>query len=226
MLKILSRFSPSTIKNQILKIWKTVAIGIFISLGGAGFTVLVAKLTDNPIWMLVKDPADTKRFASYIGMLSNWGVILWTATAVICLFSAVLLKQQKAPNATVRFLLVSGIFSLLLGIDDLYMLHDRLFPKMFHVPEILFYLLYFFAFAAYLVYFTPQILKYDYLLFMAAFLFFVFSRQFFIKIPYLSQFNTTGDMLKYFGIVFWLAFFYRTALHEMTALLHSEKQPA
>jgi len=226
MLKILSRFSPSTIKNQILKIWKTVAIGIFISLGGAGFTVLVAKLTDNPIWMLVKDPADTKRFASYIGMLSNWGVILWTATAVICLFSTVLLKQQKAPNATVRFLLVSGIFSLLLGIDDLYMLHDRLFPKMFHVPEILFYLLYFFAFAAYLVYFTPQILKYDYLLFMAAFLFFVFSRQFFIKIPYLSQFNTTGDMLKYFGIVFWLAFFYRTALHEVTALLHSEKQPA
>jgi hypothetical protein len=138
----------------------------------------------------------------------------------------VLLKQQKAPNVTVRFLMVSGIFSLWLGIDDLYMLHDRLFPKMFHVPEILFYLLYFFAFAAYLVYFTPQILKYDYLLFMAAFIFFVLSRQFFIKIPYLSQFNTTGDMLKYFGIVFWLAFFYRTALHEVTALLHSEKQPA
>jgi hypothetical protein len=226
MLKILSRFSPSIIKNQILKIWKTVAIGIFISLGGAGFTVLVAKLTGNPIWMLAKDPADTKRFASYIGMLSNWGAILWTAAAVICLFSAVLLKQQKAPNLTVRFLMVSGIFSLWLGIDDLYMLHDRLFPKMFRVPEILFYLLYFFAFAAYLVYFTPQILKYDYLLFMAAFLFFVFSRQFFIKIPYLSQFNTTGDMLKYFGIVFWLAFFYRTALHEVTALLHSEKQPA
>jgi hypothetical protein len=87
------------------------------------------------------------------------------------------------------------------------MLHDRLLPRMFHVPEILFYLLYFFAFAAYLAYFIPQILRYDYLLFVAAFLFFVFSRQFFIKIPYLSQFNTTGDMLKYFGIVFWLAFF-------------------
>ena len=91
------------------------------------------------------------------------------------------------------------------------------------MPEIFFYFLYFLAFVAYLAYFTPQILKYDYLLFMVAFLFFVFSRQFFIKIPYFSQFNTTGDMLKYFGIVFWLAFFYRVALHETYALFHSEK---
>ena len=96
MSQILSRFSPSAIKNQISKIWKTVAIGILISLGGAGFTVWIAKLTDNPIWMLARDPAETKHFPPYIGMLSNWGVILWTATAVICLFSAVLLKQQKA----------------------------------------------------------------------------------------------------------------------------------
>ena len=225
MSKILSSFSPSTIKNQLFKIWRTVVVGILISLGGAGFTVWIAKLTHNPIWMLAKDPADTKHFPPYIGMLSNWGVILWTATAVICLFSAVLLKQQEAPLATRRFLVASGIFSLWLGIDDLYMLHDRLFPRMFHVPEILFYLLYFLVFAVYLVYFTPQILKYDYLLFMAAFLFFVFSRQFFIQIPYFNQFNTTGDMLKYFGIVFWLTFFYRTALHEVNAFLRLEKQP-
>jgi len=225
MSQILSRFSLSAIKNQLSEIWKTIAVGILISLGGAGFTVLIAKLTGYPIWMLAKDPAETERFPPYIGMLSNWGVILWTATAVICLFSAVLLKQQKAPHATRRFLVASGIFSLLLGIDDLYMLHDRLLPRMFHVPELLFYLLYFLAFAAYLAYFIPQILKYDYLLFLAAFLFFVFSRQIFIRIPYFSQFNTTGDMLKYFGIVFWLTFFYRTALYEVNAFLRLEKQP-
>jgi len=103
------------------------------------------------------------------------------------------------------------------------MMHERLLPRMFHMPEIFFYILYFFVLAAYLIYFIPQILKYDYLLFLAALLFFAFSRQFFIKIPYFSQFNTTGDMLKYFGIVFWLAFFYRTALHEVNELLRSEK---
>ena len=226
MSQILSRISPSAIKNQIRKIWKTVAVGVLISLGGAGFIVLVANLTDNPIWMMAKDPAEIKHFPPYIGMLANWSIILWMVTAVICLFSAVILKQQKAPKAIFWFLVASGIFSLLLGIDDQYLLHDRLLPRMFHMPEMLFYLLYFFAFAAYVIYFIPQILKHDYLLFVAAFLFFIFSRQFLIEIPYFSQFNTTGDMLKYFGIVFWLAFFYRTALHEVNALLHNEKQPA
>jgi hypothetical protein len=226
MSEFLSRFSPSAIKGQILKIWKTVTIGILVSLGGAGFTVLVAELTGTPLWMLVRDPADTKDFSPYIGMLSHWGVILWTATAAICLFSTVLLKQQKAPHATRRFLMVSGIFSLLLGIDDLYMLHERLFPRIFQMPEIFFYILYFLAFAAYLAYFTSQILKHDYLLFMAAFIFFVFSRDFFIEIPYLSQFSNTGEILKYFGIVFWLAFFYRTALYEVNGFLYREKQPA
>ena len=128
MSQILSRFSLSSIKNQLSKIWKTIAVGVLISLGGAGFTVWIAKLTGDPIWMLAKDPAETEHFPPYIGMLSNWGVILWTATAVICLFSAVLLKQQKAPHTTRRFFVASGIFSLLLGIDDLYMLHDRRFP--------------------------------------------------------------------------------------------------
>jgi hypothetical protein len=220
MSKVTTHFSLSSIVSQLSKIWKTVVIGILASLGGAGFTVLIAKLTGNPIWMLAKDPAEIRRFPPYFGMLSNWGVILWTATAVICLFSAVLLKQQKAPHATRRFLVASGLFSLLLGIDDLYMFHERLLPRMFHMPEIFFYLLYFLAIVAYLAYFMPQILKCDYLLFLVALLFFIFSR---INIPYFDRFMTTGDMLKYFGIVFWLAFFYRTAMHEVSGLLRSEK---
>jgi len=220
MSKITSHFSLSVVIGQLARIWKTIAFVIFISLGGAGGTVLVAKLTGNPIWKLAQDPASIIWYPPYIGLLSNWGVILWVVTATICLFSAVLLKRHRATGVTIRFLVVSGLFSLLLGIDDLYMLHDRLLPRMFHKPEIFFYLLYFFALVAYLAYFTPQIMKYDYLLFLVALMLFVFSR---IRIPYFDRFMTTGDMLKYFGIVFWLAFFYRTALHEMTTLVRSEK---
>lgn len=220
MLQITSRFSFSSIKNQILRIWPTVGVAIIISLGGAGITVLVASLTDNPIWKLAKDPAEVMNFPPYIGLLSNWGVILWTMAAAICLFSAVLLKQQKASNSTFRFIVVSGYFSLLLGLDDLYRLHDRLFPKLFGIPERIFYFLYVFAFLAYLIYFIPQIIKYEYLLFGAALLLFLISRRLFVTIPFFDQFMTTGDMLKYFGIVFWLAFFYRTALFEVSALFN------
>ena len=77
MSKIISRFSPSAIIGQLSKIWKTIVFGIIISLGGAGFTVLVAKLTGNPMWTLARDPAEMEHYSPYIGMLSNWGVILW-----------------------------------------------------------------------------------------------------------------------------------------------------
>jgi hypothetical protein len=53
-------------------------------------------------------------------------------------------------------------------------------------------------------------------------LFFLMSRRVFVTLPFFDQFMTTGDMLKYFGIVFWLAFFYRTALLEVSALLNDK----
>jgi hypothetical protein len=222
MSQIMSRFSLQNIRNQILKIWITIGVSIFISLGGAGFTVLVATLTDNPIWKLAKDPAEVIGFSPYIGMLSNWGVVLWMGAAAICLFSAVLLKRQKASSSTFTFIAVSGVFSLLLGMDDLFLLHDRLFPKLFDIRENYFYFLYLFAFLVYLGFFIRQIIKYEYLLFGAALLFFLMSRRVFVTLPFFDQFMTTGDMLKYFGIVFWLAFFYRTALFEVSALLTHE----
>lgn len=222
MSQIISSFSFLNLKNQIVRNWMTIGVSLFISLGGAGFTVLVATLTNNPIWKLAKDPAEVMGFSPYIGMLSNWGVVLWMGAAAICLFSAVLLKQQKVSPSTLTFITVSGSFSLLLGIDDLFLLHDRLFPKLFDIPEKYFYFLYLFAFLIYLVCFLRQIIKYDYLLFGAALLFFLMSRRVFVSLPFFDQFMTTGDMLKYFGIVFWLAFFYRTALFEVSALLDHE----
>jgi len=220
-----SRLSLSAILRQLSETWKAIVLGIVVSWGGAGVVVLVAALTDNTLWSLAKDPAEVRRFPPYIGMLSNWDVVLWIAAAAICLFSAVILKRGKAPVATIRFLAVSGAFNLVLGIDDLYMLHDHLLPRTLHVPEMLFYFLYIISFAVYLGYFAPQLLKYDFLFFIAAVVFFVLSRKFFLRIPYFDNFNTTGDMLKYFGIVFWLIFFYRTALREVSALFVPQSNP-
>lgn len=217
-----SRLSFSAIIAQLKNTWKVIVLGIVVSLGGAGFTVLIATLTDNPIWKLAKDPAEVTKVQPYIGMLSNWGVLLWVITGTVCVFSAVLLKQFNAPSASYRFIAVSGALSLLLGIDDLYMFHERLLPRMFHIPEFFYYVLYLLTFLTYLAYFARQILKYDYLLFAAALFLFGLSRDYFIQIPYFGDFVTTEDMLKYFGIVFWLIFFFRTSLQEVIELFHAK----
>ncbi len=225
MNQLLSRFSFAIIKKQVSEIWPTVGIGLFLSIGGVWITMLVANSTHVAIWKLVKDPAEVIRFQPYIGMLSNWGVILWTMSASICLFGAVVLMRQKAASDTLWFIMVSGALSLFLGIDDLFLLHDRLLPFIFEIEEIFFYLVYIVIFLIYLACFISQILKYDYLLFGLAFLFLVASRHVFFDIAFFDRFIISADALKYFGIVFWLAFFYRTVLNQITTLLGREQQP-
>ncbi len=58
-------------KNQIIKILPVVLISIALSLAGVAGIVLVARITDNPIWQLAKDLAQVISFPPYIGLLSN-----------------------------------------------------------------------------------------------------------------------------------------------------------
>ena len=154
---ISSRISASAIKDQIINIWPAVLLATIVALGGAAVTVLVSILTDHPIWKLAKDPSQIMDYPSYIGMLSNWGVLLWMTTATICIFSAILLKKHHAPVADTRFIAVSGALSLLLAVDDLYLFHDQVLPHLFHVRERIFYVVDVVILLSYLIYFYRQI---------------------------------------------------------------------
>lgn len=204
-------------KKQIIRILPVVFISSALALGGAAAAVFVARLTNNPIWKLAKDPAQVIGFEPYIGLLSNWGALLWMSAGVICLFSSLAMKNQKAPFRAYRFLLVSGVLSFLLAVDDIFLLHDEVLPRLLDMPEFFFYLIYIVIFGSYLLYFWRDISKYDYLLFMAAFVLLLVSRGFFLP-RVLREYMTTNDMLKYFGIVFWLAFFYRASMQEVINL--------
>jgi len=222
-LQIQSRLSIQALKDQILKIMPAIATGVFFAMLTTGLTVLTAILTDNPIWKIAKDPAEVMRFPPYIGMLSNIGSMLWAMTASICLFGAHILKQHSANRTTYRFLLASGFVSLFLGVDDLFLLHEQIFPRLFHIQEDVFYILYLMIIVGYLLYFLPYILNREYLLLGVSVLLFGLSRKLFITLPFLNQFMTTSDGLKHVGIIFWLIFFYRIVAYEVGTLISKPK---
>ena len=215
-----------TFLEQIKNIFPTLIISGVISLGGAAVTALVARLTGNPIWRLAKDPAQVVGYEPYIGMLSNWAVLLWFASAVICLFTEIILRKSGAALRPRLFFLASGILSLTLALDDLFLFHDVILVKTLGIRESFFYLIYLVTIILYVLVFLRDIHKKEYILFWISFLLLFYSRGFRFLLPFLREYETPGDMLKYFGIVFWLAFFYRTALHEVNELLHNAKQPA
>tara|TARA_Y100001978_G_C23543255_1_gene360828 strand:+ start:12 stop:614 length:603 start_codon:yes stop_codon:yes gene_type:complete len=72
--------------------------------------------------LVVRDLAQTCGYPIGVGMISNIGILLWGAATSICIFTAFIEKINKELS---KLLLLGGIFSGLLCIDDFFLLHDR-----------------------------------------------------------------------------------------------------
>ena len=88
-----------------------------------------------PVAYLVRDPLVVAMQAAeccsfYYGALSNLGVLLWNATGTICLTLALQVWLAGARRSMVAFFLTGGLFSIWLGLDDLFLLHDGVLPAL------------------------------------------------------------------------------------------------
>ena len=82
----------------------------------------ISNLNNIKLSLVVRDLAQTCGYPIGVGMISNIGILLWGATASICLFTTF---SQRAKNDSSKLLLLGGLFSGLLCIDDFFLLHDR-----------------------------------------------------------------------------------------------------
>ncbi len=94
----------------------------------------------NPKWMFL-DTVTAAEYSDdcchvYYGFVSNLGIFLWVATASVCLFSATIILQWKNAKALFRFAVTAGVFSAWLAMDDAFLLHEIVFPKI-GVPQFL-----------------------------------------------------------------------------------------
>ena len=72
--------------------------------------------------LVVRDLAQTCGYPIGVGMISNIGILFWGAAASICFFTTFLEGINRESS---KLLLLGGIFSSMLCIDDLFLLHDR-----------------------------------------------------------------------------------------------------
>jgi len=97
-------------------------------------TGLAAERLGIPVADLTRDPASTLGVHPFIGIVSTVGILLWTATASICLFSAARARRRGADDDA-RFLICTGALTSMLLVDDLFMLHEWVFPLHIGVLE-------------------------------------------------------------------------------------------
>lgn len=163
--------------------------------------------------LVLRDLMQTCNHPIGVGMLSNLGILLWAAAAISFFASFSGLVRQRSLRL---LLLVGGILSTLLCLDDLFLLHDR------HVlgHEGSYYILYAVLVLFILVRFRKLILQADGLAFLAAALFLglsVLSDIFQESLPVdYATVQLFEEGFKFIGIACWLAFWWQASLRGAT----------
>lgn len=176
--------------------------------------VVAAKKTGVYFETLSRDPIQILNGKPYVGLISNTGIIFWCATAAILFYSSKISWLQKKPEKQTFFLFFGGLLTILMLIDDLFLMHDVIFPDYLKINEIVFYLFYGLSVIAIFLYYHKTILNTDYILLILAFLLLGLSaitdqvQVFGIKVihPYIVE-----DSFKFLGIIAWFAYFSRTS---------------
>lgn len=138
--------------------------------------ILIFAASGIKMTKLSQDPLAQLGQPFYIGMISNFGILFWMVSASVTLFVSFHLKSGVAHPQGVGFLRWVAVLSLLLMSDDLFMLHEQVFPEYLNLPEKLVYAVYFIYVAIFFLKYWRLILNQEnYKLLVLAFFFFGMS---------------------------------------------------
>lgn len=121
-----------------------------------------------PVGTFTRDPVQVMGAPFYTGLISNAGILVWCAGAVMALFAGATAPRIPERREQKRFLIWSGALTLGVLLDDFFILHDQVFPDLFHVYEQVFYCLYLAAAALYVIRFRRQLFGADVVLLVLA----------------------------------------------------------
>jgi hypothetical protein len=190
-------------KGLLMLYLPNVALLLLVAIAALSPQITVASLT--------RDMAATAKVHPLTGVVSNVGILLWCATAAICLFSSNLLRQRGAHRAA-GFLLWSGLMTAGLLVDDFFMFHEYLAPVHLGLDERVVLLGYVCITAVYLLQHRRLILEADYRLLVTALVLFIGSMM--IDLADVGGWwNLAEDGCKLLGIASWMGYHAGRAKH-------------
>ncbi len=194
--------------DQLSRLKLPLAVASAVVVAAVGGVWLLAAAMHAPPSILTRDPVDVLGGQPHVGLLSNIGVMLWAAAAAVCLLGASL-----AGTATRGFLLTFGLLSMLLGLDDALMLHERVLPRSLGIPQNVVMVGWVLLFGGVLVWFRRRILSTDWLPLALAYACLGASATMDQFLPFRDFETFVEDAFKFAGIVFWLTYLALTTRH-------------
>lgn len=186
-----------------------------------GISLLVLSSAGLTLRQITTDPAQTTGESSFLGFVSNVGFAGWVSAAAIVFFCA-LNGPREIRGKEREMLILIGILSLLLAIDDFFMIHDR------YIDQKLCYLTYAGIAAVICGRHLRRILDIDGLSFFLAGFFLgssILVDLFQLRIPFsYRNIQVFEEGLKFIGIVTWLYWSCRIAANVLTPSASSNQR--
>jgi hypothetical protein len=113
---------------------RPIAVALLSALLVLVVVAAVSLLGHVPMPMMTRDIAALGHLHPLAGVLSNLGILLWTATAAICLFVA-RTERDRLSAPVARYFLCAGLLTLWLALDDGFQIHEELSPQYLHIRE-------------------------------------------------------------------------------------------
>ena len=190
-------------------------LSVLFGLYAAGTLALVAlsAATNTPLAMLTRDVAASLGAKFYIGLLSSIGALLWCAAATTCFLGAAVLRRASGQRECAGFLLGSGVLLTFLGLDDFFMLHEVIYPRL-GLEEGVLVVLYAAGLVALILRYRSVLLDSDILLWVVGALLFVMS----VLVDGFAKDSTAfEDIPKAAGICTWLCYYWRLVMARLDA---------
>ena len=208
--------------RQVLKKRSVFLLCLVAGLLGSVIVIVIADAAGVGLSQLTRDTAAVREGKLYDGLLSNLGIMVWASATALSFFGAVHVSNDDRRKEWFPFLLYTGIFSLILMLDDTFMFHEELFPEYLNVRESIVYGAYIVIAGVYFGTFSLRILRTNYMFLLVSLFFFGISMSMDKLLQYTDTETYLEDSAKFMGIVFWLGYHSQT-LSQIIASNTSDK---
>ena len=196
--------------------WSEFSHLIFAVLLGCVAIALVALaswLLGEPAAVFTREPQQVLDGSFYVGSFSNLGGLVWFGAAAILSFAVSLKPSDRTA------LLLAAMLTWAMGIDDIFMLHDRVYPKLY-LNEFIVTALYFGTIGLIVFRSYHQLERSTLVGIGLTVIFWILSQVFDTFFNNIGQLAEDGS--KFIGIVVWAAAWIRQAYGDIARLARSK----
>ena len=199
-----------SISTQFRKVTPVLLISWIVATLTLLISIFVSINKDIELDNFTQDPNAQFNAPFYVGFFSNVGIMIWSAAFTICFYAA-WRTDGKTDKRAQEFLIFSGLITMLMTFDDLFQLHELVFPKYLSISENMVYLTYLNIYMIYFIRFRRQLLNSDFIVLGISFFLLGLSTIIDILPLPIEKDTFLEDAIKLLGAITWLIYFVRTA---------------